>query len=285
MRKLTVVLMTASLVMPAVWAQGTARTAPKARTVARGVLFGSSGSFLGVGVTDVNADRAKALGLRDEHGVEITSVEADSPASKAGLKDNDVVLEYNGQRVEGQEQFIRMVRETPAGRQAKLTVWRGGSSQVLTATIGQREGVFRGEPMVVEVPRIPEFRMPDMPRVFTSWRSATLGIESESLGSQLAEFFGVKDGVLVRSVTKGSAAEKAGIKAGDVIVKVDDKKVSGPRELSNQLRGTQSKKSFSLTVVRERREMTLSVTLDDEGSYRVRPRVRSAEFRLERLEL
>ena len=59
-----------------------------------------------------------------------------------------------------------------------------------------------------------------------SWRSSVAGIEAESLDSQLAEYFGVKEGVLVRSVVRGSAAEKSGLRAGDVIVKVDDTRIS-----------------------------------------------------------
>src|SRR4051794_740069 len=77
------------------------------------VIARTSGSFLGVGVAELTPERTKTLNLRDEYGVEITRVEDDSPASKAGLKTGDVVLEYNGQRVEGLEQFMRLVRETP----------------------------------------------------------------------------------------------------------------------------------------------------------------------------
>ena len=97
------------------------------------------GSFLGIGVQEVNADRAKELKLADVHGVEITKVEDESPAAKAGLKQGDVVLEYQGQRVEGTEQFVRLVRETPAGRQVKLAVSRGGAAQTITATVGERK--------------------------------------------------------------------------------------------------------------------------------------------------
>jgi len=258
-------LAAAGLVVPA----GAQEKPQRASAVSKSVVVRTAGtSFLGVGVAEVDADRAKALNLKEEHGVEVKSVEPDSPASKAGIKESDVVLEYNGQRVEGVQQFIRLVRETPAGRQAKLLISRGGSTQTLTATIGSREGLGRiGEGIEISIPRIPEIRIPDVPRAFTSWRSPTLGIESESLGSQLAEFFGVKEGVLVRSVTKGSPAEKAGLKAGDVIIKVEDKRVAGPREISSLLRSLGSKKTLPVTVVRERKEMTLNIALDDDSSW------------------
>ncbi|MEO7651492.1 MAG: PDZ domain-containing protein [Bryobacteraceae bacterium] len=228
----------------------------------------TSSSFLGVGVAEIDRERAKALNLKEERGVEVKKVDAESPAAMAGLQENDVVLEYNGQRVEGSEQFIRLVRETPAGRQSKLLISRGGSTQTVTATIGERSGpaMFGGEGMPFIMPRIPEFRMPDMPRTMMSWQSATLGVESESLGSQLAEFFGVKDGVLVRSVVKGSAAEKAGIKAGDVITKVDDQKAASPKDISKTLQSLKDKKTFPVTLVRNKKEKTVSVTIEDKRS-------------------
>jgi serine protease Do len=242
------------------------------------------GSFLGVNVSEIDSERAKALKLKEERGVEITKVEEESPADKAGLKHGDVVLEYNGNRVEGTEQFIRMVRETPVGRQAKLLISREGATQALTATIGsRRRGIM--EPGVVAIPRveIPEIRIPDVPRAFMSWRSSTLGIEAESVESQLAEYFGVKQGVLVRSVQKDSPAQKAGLRAGDVIVRVNSELVATPREISSVIRSMEAKRSFPVTITRERKEATVTVTLEDDRSERKPAPVRSRmvqQFRL-----
>ena len=275
----TACLAAASVMAPEALAQRT--LTPRARTVA---VHGTGSSFLGVGVADIDAERARALKLKEEYGVEVKSVEADSPASKGGIQVGDVVLEYNGQRVEGLEQFIRLVRETPPGRQSKLLISRLGATQTLTATLGSREAsMFRAmDGFEIAFPQIPEIRFPDTPRAFTMWRNPTLGIESESLGSQLAEYFGVKDGVLVRSVAKDSAGGKAGLKAGDVIVKIDDKKVASPREAASALRSPQSKKNIPISIVRDRKEMTLHVTLDDEGSMRDKGRT---VVRMERLAL
>ena len=238
------------------------------------VFVAGSGSFLGVGVAEITADRAKALKLKEERGVEVTRVEEDSPAAKAGFKVGDVVLEYNGQRVEGTEQFTRMVRETPDGRQVRLLVSRDGATQTLTATIGARKGsALLGQPFDQEKLRadMDKLRLqmrsiPDIPRPNMSWQSGMLGVEAESLDSQLAEFFGVKEGVLVRSVSKDSAAEKAGLKAGDVIMKIDDTKVTTPREITSAIRALRSKNTFPVTVVRNHKEMTVSVTVSADRS-------------------
>jgi serine protease Do len=111
------------------------------------------------------------------------------------------------------------------------------------------------------------FRMPDfdMPNFSMTYNSPRLGIMGEPLGSQeqLAEFFGVKDGVLVKSVTRNSAAEKAGIKAGDVIVKIDDEKVNTSSDITRALRGSsQSKKTVTVVVVRQKKETPITVTVE-----------------------
>jgi len=236
------------------------------------MYFQAGGTFLGVGVKEIHAERAKALRLKEEYGVEITTVEPDSPAEKAGLKPGDVVLEYNGQRVEGTAQFVRFVRETPPGRTVRLTVFRNGSTQTMTATVAERKGRSFNLPLpkidedVRRIEKELEGAMRDLPRVTMSWRAGMLGIEGEPLkGSQLADFFGVAEGVLVRGVMKDTPAEKAGLKPGDVIVKVDDRKVEAPRDISVALRAARdaSKKTVPVVVVREKKETTLQVTLDD----------------------
>jgi serine protease Do len=268
----------AGLLAPAMLAQ-TPAPAPRARTAAaRRIMMQHTGSsYLGVGVVEITPERAKELHLKDEQGVEVRCVDEDSPAAKAGLKEGDVVLEYNGQRVEGGEQFIRLVRETPPGRAANLVVWRNGASQTLTASIGQRRAPMAFEfdlgelanafPKVAPMPPMPTIHMPDLPSTFMTWHSSTLGIESESLNHQLAQYFGVKEGVLVRSVIHDSSAEKAGFKAGDVIVKVDGQKVTTPREISSILQSSRAKKSLPVTVIRHEKEVVLNVVLEEDSRW------------------
>ena len=213
------------------------------------------GSFLGVGIQELDSNRAKELKLSDPAGVEVTRIAPDSPAEKAGIKTGDVVTEYNGERVEGMDQFSRMVRETPAGREVKIGIIRNGAPQTVTAKIASRP-VISGQLIPAPVQEPFEFRFPDMPQSRMTWRSALLGIEAETLEGQLADFFGVKEGVLVRAVASGSAAERAGIKAGDVIVRVNDAKVTTPADISVHLRGLRGR-PVSVVVVRDRKEINL----------------------------
>ena len=238
-------------------------------TIARSA--GTPGSsFLGVNLREIDSARAKELKLKEEAGVEITRVEEDSPAAKAGLKVGDVVLAYNGQRVEGMDQFSRMVRETPPGREVKLLVSRVGNAQTLTAQIGSRK-MYPNSGFAmprIEIPSTPMVMpMPDLPRTIMMWRTSALGVEAEALHGQLADYFGVKEGVLVRSVMKDTPAAKAGVKAGDVIIKVGDSKVSTPNEITAAIRSLQDRKTnVPIVVVRDRKEITLTATIDEDRS-------------------
>jgi len=236
--------------------------APRAKSTS---TYAGSHSYLGVGGFDLTDERAKALGLKDASGIEVTSVNEDSPAAKAGIRQGDVILQYNGQTVDGGEQFVRMVRETPAGRKVVMEVWRNGSKQRITAMIGSRQDspafVWPAPPVPPAPPNDirPDIQVPDMPRDWMSWQSPALGVESESLSPQLAEYFGVKNGVLVRSVFKGSPAETAGLKAGDVIIKINGEPISSPRNIGAHLR--RSGKDVTVTVVRNHKELTLNMKL------------------------
>jgi serine protease Do len=214
------------------------------------------------------------LKLKDEHGVEITMVDRDGPAGKAGLKEHDVILDFNGSRVEGEEQLRRMIRETPPGRTVTLGISRDGQPTQIKATLGDRRkavAVWKDNipshfPAMV-MPEPPE--MPEVPGMqsFTVVRaySATAGMMVDNLTPQLGEYFGVKngDGVLVRSVEKGSAAEAAGLKAGDVIVKVDNQKISDRGDWREAVR---KGGKVTLGIVRDKREQNLQLTLPERKS-------------------
>ena len=225
------------------------------------------GGYLGIGGLDIAPERAKALNLKEARGVEVSSLAPDGPAMKAGVKEGDVVLEFNGQPVQGTSHFQHLVREYPVGKAVKLMVWRAGAPVTLTATVGENRQMMIGgdDSWTFTMPPIPPIPpMPEMPRILVYTQNPMLGIVGEPLAQeeQLAEFFGVPDGVLVRSVKRGSAAEKAGVHAGDVITKVDETRVSNSAEITRVLRGLKGKKTFNVTVVRGKKEVVLAVPFE-----------------------
>jgi len=223
--------------------------------------------YLGVGIKELTADRVKALGLQNANGVEVTGVEENSPAAQAGLKVGDVVLEVNGKSVEGMEQFIGSIVRAPAGAKVNLTVWRGGAKRAMTATLELRaeNPLFGGlDQPVPPMPPMPPngFWDGSVPYSSLSGSGALVGFEGEALTPQLAEFFGAKDGVLVRTVGRGTPAERAGLRAGDVVTKVNGTPVTSPREISGLVRA-KGAKMFSFTVVRNKKEISLNVEISE----------------------
>lgn len=239
-------------------------------------------SWLGVEAREVNADKVKDLKLPAERGVIVGRVAQDSPAAKAGLKENDVITEVGGQRVEGAAQFSRMIHETPAGRTIQLTVWRDGQAQTLSATLGQSEEIHRGwmhtEPGAfafsmpqVEVPDFPQVEaIPDMPSLefdgdmlMLPGGHPRLGIDAEDLSGQLGAYFGAPDGegILVRNVNPGSPAEKGGVKAGDVITTFNGERIRSLGDLREKLAGKTDDKPAKLGVLRNKSTVNLSVEL------------------------
>ncbi len=225
---------------------------------------GEGGAWLGVTIGDVNAEKAKELKLAGEYGAFVKEVHENSPAAKAGLQKDDVIVEFAGEKVRSAAQLRRLVRETPADRAVTLVVNRAGQTKTLSAKLeGHANQFFEMPAPAIAATPMPNIHMPDFNFVWKD-RGARLGISADELTPQLAEYFGVKQGkgILVREVVVGSAAEKAGLKAGDVIVAVDGKEVPSVSKLRRALASEkEEKRKVALTIVRDKREQTLSVEI------------------------
>ena len=257
---------------------------------------GGTTSYLGVDIADITAERLSALKLKDEKGVEVTMVDQDAPAGKAGIKEHDVILTMNGTPVESKAQLERLIHETPPGRIVSFGLSRDGQPVTVKAQLADKRKQFS---FVGPNPgdfhmQIPEIHMPDidMPSInmVVVTQSARSGLMVENITPQLGEFFGVKNGngVLIRAVDKGSRAEKAGFRAGDVIVKINDQPVHDTSDFSHAVRARNGN-SVSVGVMRETKEQTLTLPLParkesgdllEEESFGVEPAI-SAESALE----
>jgi serine protease Do len=245
------------IVLAALAVVGYGQTSGNQRPRATNLQVAVPSGYLGVGVQEIGADRAKALNLRETAGVEVTSVTENAPAAKAGVHVHDVILEVSGQKIENGQQFVDSIRGKVAGAKVVLTVMRNGVKQPpISAVLGSRP--FEG----VVIPAMPMGAItPEDLQAMIAGDAPKVGFEGEPLTPQLAEFFGVREGegVLVRSVAAKTPAEKAGLKAGDVVVKVDGMPVASPREISGIVR--LAKKMVAFTVIRDKKELTLNVEL------------------------
>jgi serine protease Do len=228
--------------------------------------------WLGVEIDEVTPEKAKDLKLADVRGVILRSVEPDGPAAKAGLKQNDVIVEYDGQTVEGTVQFRRLVRETPPRRNVNLTIVRNGETQKLSVEVADRNAYYEKSMggMARDLSRTFSFSAPNFnlrgPETLLLMNAGTpvLGIDAEDLNGQLGAYFGAPGdaGVLVRSVRAGTPAQRAGLKAGDVIIKFDGTPVKSVSGLRDQLQEKRDQKTVTLGVVRKGSELNVSVNIE-----------------------
>jgi serine protease Do len=263
-----------------------------AKKVERRVLVHRTGSggFLGVTLEDEKGEARGAI---------VRSVEPDGPAAKAGLKAGDVVVRFDGEKVRSAAQLARLVAETPPGRTVAIDVTRGGVSQKVTATLaeGRRRMSFFGGPggndmFEFHVPELPEAPrapgpgpqatpLPHAPRAPRAWgwswnddggdmlfhlRPAgppRLGIRFIEMGEQLAAHYKLaqKNGVLVTSVNPGSAAAKAGLQAGDVVLKFDGRTIETASDLRDAVGAAEGGKEVTLSVQRDGRALDVKATL------------------------
>jgi serine protease Do len=249
--------------------------AQRARTVGQDVqIFTSSDAgWLGVRLEEVTAQKARDLKLPGEFGALVTEVEPQSPASKAGIQANDVIVDFAGDKVRSVAELRRLIRETPTGREVPVEIVRSGERRSLRVTLQTRPEGGGGFLSIPPMEIGPEIRIPphtfDFPmgRLWRGWDGVRLGIRGQDLTPQLADFFGVKQGkgALVAEVEKGSPAEKAGLRAGDCIVRVDSREVTSVEDLHDALTSgfpsTSNRWEVTLTIVRDRHEQTLKAEL------------------------
>ena len=224
--------------------------------------FAQQSGWLGISIED-----------RKEAGAVVRKVEPNSPAEKAGLKSGDVILQYNKENVLGAQQLTRLVRETPVGRSVELKVHRDSGDQTIQITTEEARfpDVFKFQvnpPNPPNPPNLPDLRvlrdktqqlMLNMPQVEVTTTFVQAGIRVQQMTEQLRTYFGAaaNTGVLVSSIEAGSAAEKAGLKPGDVIIAIDGKNIRTPAEFSREMRSANGK--ASVKVIRDKQERELKI--------------------------
>jgi serine protease Do len=238
----------------------------------------NGGAFLGVGTEDISKENMGRYGIRDVRGVGVTQVIKDSPAEKAGLKKDDVIIRFDGESVTSTRKLSRLVNESSADQTVRITISRGGAEQEVSATLAKpkmgnllsasiRDDVFKS--IEKSFPEMnskgwPQAQSGDGPFVFSMGANRRIGVSTQNLSKQLADYFGAKDGgVLITSVSENTPAAKAGLKAGDVITAIDGEKVDSSGDITRAINKKQEGE-ISLTVIRD--HSTKSVTLTPEKS-------------------
>lgn len=218
------------------------------------------GSGIGVSVRDLTAQESERA---EGGGVLLEDVLEGTPAARAGFKDGDIVVEFDGERVRSARQFTRLVRETRPGRAVRAVVLRGSARETVSVTPEARTASDIVPGIAREVERgLQRFRDDfdfDFDQRFEIRTRGRLGATLSTLTPQLAEYFGVKEGLLVSAVADGSSAAEAGLRAGDVIVAVGGTNVRTAADVTRALRAAQPGATTEMRVMRERKELTLTV--------------------------
>lgn len=230
----------------------------------------AGGASIGASIRELTAAELKASG-----GVYVESVEPDGPASKAGLQAADIITRFDSEPVRSVRQFVRLVQEAAPGRTVRASILRAGSSREVSVT---PESGFQSAVMIdanrlrLDMAELQE-RLRQIPfDIDVRWQGAMsrarLGVSVEVLTSQLAEYFGAKDGVLVASVAADSPASRAGLKAGDVIVSVNGQTVASTADLVRQLRSANAETDVTIGIVRDKKETSVKARLEPAATRR-----------------
>jgi S1-C subfamily serine protease len=237
-------------------------------------LFYTSQGYLGVDLKEIDADRASALKLRDVHGAEVIMVDHDAPAGKSGLKVHDVILQLDGQSFDTADQLRRRLHDMPAGRTVSFLISRDGNQLTVSAQLCDRAALgpqawsqhfsvpqpapaarggesFLGNP----APATAAFLDSMIPK------GLYVGADVNPVRTQLADYFGVRSGtgLLVESVDSQSPAARAGLKAGDVVTKVDSQPMTSHSDWAKALRRHRGK-LVQVTVMRNKQEQVLTMS-------------------------
>jgi len=267
-----------------------------------------SGPSLGVRLAEVDKDAVARLKLKEEKGALITEVLEKSAAEKAGLLKDDVILKFQGESILTAAQLTRLVGDVPSGRRVDIDVVRAGALVQASVTIEKANGNAAWSVLEGGIPDLDAFnkllgetfgmlrnersrfrdalgRREGRPRTFgftpeergrgrmlvIPASKGRFGISFTEIEGQLARHFKAPGdtAILVNSVVRGSAAEKAGVKAGDLVTAVGGVKVADGSDLQSAISNLQAGKKTPITVWREGRSLELSAVLDGDGPPKV----------------
>jgi serine protease Do len=201
--------------------------------------------YLGVYIQDIDETMAKAMKLPGTEGALVSDVTEDSPAAKAGIKQGDVILEMNGEKVKNTTQLRNTIAATMPGTEIKLKIWRDGKEKTVEVKLGKLE--------------------PDKVTPETEEKLESLfGFKVKPFNSELGEKYqieGKRSGVVVTEVKPGSNAARAGLREGDLIVAVNRSKINSLEDFNKAVAPLKKGDAVLLQVVRQNRNFFIAFDL------------------------
>jgi serine protease Do len=257
----------------------------------------SRSGYLGVTLQDLNTELRSSYGFQKSGGVLVSDLDDGGPADVAGIKQGDILIRFKGRSIESVDDLASRVRASGAGETVAITAWRSGRERSFKVELGSRSQSGRRR-IIIDDDDLHEMKdfhwvMPDIDvenwrdiaddiRVVISHR-ARLGVRTQDLDGQLGEYFGVAEGVLVTEVIEDTPAERAGLKAGDVILEVAGKEIDDTSELRQEL-AERGAGEVRITILRKGARNSVVAELEEPRqqrgfSYQMHPRHRGQTYR------
>ncbi len=217
--------------------------------------------WLGVSITDMTSSQARKMNIKTEDGAYIDHVGEDSPAEKAGLKAGDIIVEFGGKTINDAGDIRRFVRRAAPGTLANIVVMRKDEKRTFQVTLGKAPREPYADGLVPPMP-------PAVPYIRALQGSSLYGMNLSDLNRQLGGYFEAPNGrgVLVEEVEKNTSAEKAGFKAGDVIVRVGKESVEDTHDIRDALHDSKDGDKAEFEVIRKGTRKSLTLEIDREAS-------------------
>lgn len=240
--------------------------------------------WLGVYIEDVDSDLMESEDLPSDDGVYVSGIVDGSPAEEAGLEEGDVILKFNGEAVRSTRRLTRLIEDTKPKTKVDIEILRDGDHRVLACEIGADDNevwVFGDDtgfdsphvfvPRAPRAPRAPD--APSIPRAYSfslgQLSSSYIGVGLFDMSDQLAAAMGATDGgALINTVERDSPAEKAGLKAGDVIIEIEHKKVYDTDDVRKAIHKLEDGDVATVRVLRGRNEdLTVDVKVESNDTW------------------
>jgi serine protease Do len=217
------------------------------------IIKGDDGPWLGVRIEDLSAKMLNNLGL--ENGIRVREVLENSPAQKVGIEEDDILISFNGKVLDDSDELVKMVKKSEVGDEVTIGYYRDGKKSKASIKLAERE-----QPNIMRW-----YGKDGKHKIIKPEKKAWLGVKTESLNDQLRDYFGAPNGlgVLVKEVIKESPAEKVGLKAGDVIIKVADRDIKNAKDLVRTINYYNPDEVVEVTVMREKKKKSFKVTLGE----------------------
>jgi len=219
--------------------------------------------FLGVYLEGLDDSMREALDY-EEPGVLVQDIVKDGPADMAGIKSGDIIVQFNSKKIFDVERLRKLIGLHDPGEKVDVIVFRDGKTKTFNVELEEKEKIHDSHYFSVGDNNIKVYTDKLLKKKYITEKKVYLGVNIEDMEEQLGEYFGVKEGMgsLITNIFEDSPAEKAGLKAGDVIVAIASDPVEGTSDIGYILEDFEDGDEVDVKVMRDKKIKIIKVKLE-----------------------